>query len=443
MSRVLFAPLLAVSAAAGAASCDGPAVDRPSVVLVLVDQLRKDTADEELREVRALASGGVVFEEMRAVAPWTYPSVISLFTGLYPQQHGADGNQDGRLVSTISEELPLLPRTLRAAGYRTAGFVTNPFLHEWNRSVRGAFDHYDASFIRNEGPLRGFGEFVWTERMWADSVNQAVRAHYDGRALAAPEFTYVHYIDVHGRKEGPERWQGAPFEGSYEAAVRHVDGKIRELHDYFLERYSGNLLFAVTSDHGQDLDDDLEVGDGRPWRWRKASLHDFNLRIPCYLLPSAAVREARVVHQPCANIDLAPTLLDWLGIAPPAVVPGRSLLSAIRGEPAGERALYARNSAFGRLEDCLVHGGRKFMRYLHSDGRETLRLFDLGADPRETRSLDPDSGAERELLLETAGDHGLAFPATFEAPDPEVVRQLNELGYGGDTEAEPAGERDG
>ncbi len=426
-STSFFACTLLLSACAG---CSQP--PRPGVVLVLVDQLRKDTADRELAQTRALASRGIVFEQMRSVAPWTYPSVISLFSGLYPQQHGADGNQAGGLVSTISEELPLLPRLLRTAGYHTAGFVTNPFLHEWNRSVRGAFDHYDASFIRDQGPTRGHGEFVWTERMWADSVNAAIRAYFDARALSGPELTYVHYIDVHGRKEGPGRWKGAPFEGSYESAVRYVDGKIGELYDYFLRRYGGDLIFLVTSDHGQDLDDDVKVGEGEPWRKRKASLHDFNLRVPLYILPSDAVREPRVVPEPCANIDVAPTLLDWLGIAPAVALPGRSLLPALRGERLGARALYARNSAFGRLEDCLVHGDRKCMRYLDPQGGGLLRrrAFDLSADPRETRGRGGDCGADEALLLEAAGTHGLAFPATFEPAEDEILRALNDLGYG-------------
>src|SRR5262245_57765682 len=42
----------------------------PSIVLVLVDQLRKDAADRWMPEVRALADKGVVFENMRSAAPW-------------------------------------------------------------------------------------------------------------------------------------------------------------------------------------------------------------------------------------------------------------------------------------------------------------------------------------------------------------------------------------
>ena len=433
MSRALRFALPALLAVL--AGCGGGA-PRPTVVVVLVDQLRKDAADRWLSETRALAESGVRFEELRSAAPWTYPSVISLVSGLYPQQHGADGDESGQRLTTFSPDVPLLPRTLRAAGYHTAGFVTNPFLHEWN-PFHEAFDHYDASFINDQGATRGHGEEVWTERMYADSVNAAIRAFYDARAPAGPEFLYVHYIDVHGRKNGPERWAQAPFEPSYEAATRYVDGKIRELYDYFLARSKGQLLFLVTSDHGQEAGDDEIVGEGQPWRSRKASLHDFNLRVPCYFLPSAFVHEPRVVTEPCSNVDLTPTLLDWLGLPGHPGVPGRSLMAAVRGEPydGHARTLYARNSAFGRREDCIVRGGEKYLRYELVQRKRVAveRRFDLEADPRETHDLGQDRELE-SLLLEAAGTNGMAFPAVLEQPSAATQGQLQKLGYGGDVE---------
>src|SRR5262245_31032889 len=189
--------------------CGRASEPRPNVVLVLVDQLRKDAADRWLTETHALAEKGIRFESMRSVAPWTYPSVISLFSGLNPQQHGADANEDGTRLTTFSEQVPLLPRTLRAAGYHTVGFVTKPFLHEWN-PFHEAFDYYDASFIRNQGPTRGHGDFVWTKRMYSNTVNPAIHDYFETHPPTAPEFVYVHYIDVHGRKESPDRWHDAP-----------------------------------------------------------------------------------------------------------------------------------------------------------------------------------------------------------------------------------------
>ena len=69
--------MLALAALAGPACRRRVEVHGRSVVLVLVDQLRKDAADLWMPEVGSLARDGVLFDEMRSVSPWTYPSVIS------------------------------------------------------------------------------------------------------------------------------------------------------------------------------------------------------------------------------------------------------------------------------------------------------------------------------------------------------------------------------
>ncbi len=442
-ARIALVPLFgAVFVLAGGCSYDQDPRS-PNIVIVLVDQLRPDAAERWMPEVRELASRGVVFDNMRAVAPWTYPSVISLFSGLYPQQHGADGHpQDGQILSTFDEALPLLPKLLQGR-YYTAGFVTNPFLQRWNPFHRG-FDHYAIDeFIGDQGNRRGYGREVWKKHMFSDSVNAAVFEHFDDHRQSEPEFVYVHYIDVHGP------WMEAPFdvgppvplratnERGYEAAARFVDGKIRDLYDYFSARYDENLLFVVTSDHGQELGDDLLIGEDQALRIRKATVHDFNTRIPFFLLPSSAVDGPRVVSVPCANIDVFPTLLDWIGVAPPSNLPGRSLLPAIRGPIETEdwqRPIYAKMSAFNHATDCIVVGTQKLMRHFDPvTGAEVSRVvFDLQADPRETHGLSPASGPDGALLERSADTHGILYPKRFQETDPETLERLQYLGYAGE-----------
>jgi arylsulfatase A-like enzyme len=421
--------------------CSEPDTSRQHVVLVLVDQLRADVTEAWLPKTRALAKDGVVLTHMRSAAPWTYPSVTSLLSGLYPHQHGADASPDGKELSRLSPEVPLLPRTLRAAGYHTAAFVTNPFLHDWNVPFQSSFEHCDDSFIGDQGARRGHPELVWTERMYADTVNAHVREYFDARPLSAPEFTYVHYIDVHGRKEGEHRWQDAPFAPGYENAVRYIDERIADLYTYFHARYGGALVFVVTSDHGQNLGDDLTLGEGTPWRQKKASLHDFNLRIPFFVLPGETVPRGVELDAACSNIDVTPTLLAWLGLAGHADVPGVSLLGLLHGEAADPaRQLYARHSTDHRLEEAVWVGERKLMRYEQVAGKAVDRscCFDLAADPRETVVLGC-SAAEIEELLRVSSATGRVYPATFAAPDEATRENLDGLGYGGG-DAEPEDE---
>jgi arylsulfatase A-like enzyme len=421
-------------------ACGSGSPERHNVVVVLVDQLRADSAEMWMPEVSALAERGIRFENARSVAPWTYPSVISMFSGLYPQQHGADGPPDGqgRILSTFDERLPLLPHLLQRAGYHTAGFVTNPFLHRWNPFHTG-FDHYAVDeFIGSEGNLIGQPKLVWTASMFADSVNANLVEYFDARQVDGPEFTYVHYVDVHGP------WDDAPFEvgddsdENYETAVRYVDVKIRELYEYFLARYGGDLIFLVTSDHGRELGDDLELAEGTPLRYRKRSMHEFNLHIPLLILPSEVVREPRIVRGACANIDVYPTLLDWLGYDVPQNIRGISLLPALRGEVLPERALYARQSAFGRLEDALVLDGKKYIRLFDpatgQEARPARRVFDLESDPRESRVFATDFGDADGLFEAAAGTAGVEYPKKYERPSDEVLKQLQGLGYLGEDE---------
>jgi arylsulfatase A-like enzyme len=438
VSRAVIACAGALAALVLPSSCGGEASPPPSVVVVLVDELRKDSFDQWAARTRELASwGGVSFEQMRSVAPWTYPSVVTLLSGLYPQQHGADGADRANRLLRFSPEVPLVQQLLREAGYETAAFVANPFLREWN-PLHVGFDVYQSDFVRYVGNRRPlYPEFADPERMFSPSLFREIRRHFDSRPLEAGEFTYVHYIDVHGP------WDGAPFEPGYGNAVEYIDARIVELYEYFLERSQGNLLFFVTSDHGRALGDDVHVGYGPRWRVMKKSMHDFNLRIPFVVLPSPLVGGSGSVDVACSNVDFVPTLLDLLGFEVPVSLPGRSLAAYIRGERPQEDAhpVYARMSAFGVESDALVHEGRKYVRFFDIDTGKLRekRSFDLRSDPRETRSLGAGFGDAEGLLERAAGDRGLAFESTLELADDELEGQLRALGYlDGETAADPA-----
>jgi arylsulfatase A-like enzyme len=424
----LFAALL--SAGCGEEGDTGSQSDeprkRPHIVCILVDQLRMDSMERWAPNITALGKQGVYATHMRSVAPWTYPSVLSLFSGLYPQQHGADGEHDSNQLRTFDPDVVLLHEILQGNGYDTAAFVTNPFLHNWN-SFHEGFDTFDIHFIGNSHGMRGRPKKVWGPDMFADTVNESIKEHFRERPVEGPEFTYVHYIDVHGP------WGNAPFPGTYEDSIEWIDGKILELYEVMRDRYDDEVLFFVTSDHGQAVGDDESIGAGPDWRTNKHSVFDFNLRIPFLMLPSKLVTESRVISAPCSNVDVLPTLLDWLDIEAPVPLPGLSLLPTIReGATLPEdRVLYARTSAFGSSADCIVRGDLKSMRFF--DPRTHAKLdqssYDLLADPREVETLGEDPWGLASDFAEAEGTHGIAFRPVLESLDPKVQEALKELGY--------------
>lgn len=429
MTRRAAAALLLGQAllASGCSQGPAPTARGENVVLVLIDELRKDAADAWLPRLNALSEKGIRFENMRSAAPWTYPSVISLMTGLYPQQHGARGDLRSNRLSSFAPDLPLLPGLLRASGYHTAAFVTNPFLQPFN-PFHENFDHYDIGFVNDLGNIRAPGEMWSTPRMFADRVEKAVFAYFDERPVDGPEFTYVHLIDVHGP------WDAAPFSPDYSSAVAFVDDRVAELYEYFTRRYQGKLIFVVTSDHGRATLEDLSVDEPgkQPLRVNKASMHEFNLRIPFMILPGAHVHGPRRVTRPSSNVDVVPTLLEWLGIEAPAQIAGVSLLPAIRGgAPDGDdRPIYFRNDSFGFWTDAMLWRKHKYIRYYKLNGDVAVRkTFDLETDPHELRGRRGRWDQAGPMLTDLGGSQGIEYQARFTESDPELVRQLQALGY--------------
>src|SRR5688500_7419518 len=91
------AVIAAARATFGGACGRGAREERPNVLVILVDTLRADRlgawgGTRSLSPfVDAWASQAQVFRAAYAHAPWTLPSVASLLTSTYPQQHGAGG----------------------------------------------------------------------------------------------------------------------------------------------------------------------------------------------------------------------------------------------------------------------------------------------------------------------------------------------------------------
>lgn len=98
----------------------------PNVILLTVDTLRPDHrscygyARDTTPFLDKLAKKGVIFKNVISSAPWTSPGVISIFTGLYPTEHGVQGTRKvfGPLPREAWEPLPYWnPYRIRISPY--------------------------------------------------------------------------------------------------------------------------------------------------------------------------------------------------------------------------------------------------------------------------------------------------------------------------------------
>ena len=121
----------------------GGSPSRPNVVLIVLDTQRADYIGAYGHDggltpnLDALATESTLFEECFTAAGWTIPSHASLFTGLYPQSHGASFEEHRYL----DDRFETLAEGLASAGYSTAAFVANSYIKLAN--LDQGFEHFE------------------------------------------------------------------------------------------------------------------------------------------------------------------------------------------------------------------------------------------------------------------------------------------------------------
>jgi arylsulfatase A-like enzyme len=127
-----------------------------TIVLVVLDSLRYDVFYNYLEKdespfLKSFVESNVDFTGATATAPWSLPSHASMFTGMYPREHGAL-----RANTRIGKDTPTLINRLNDHGFTTACFTANGFINPefgfsgWDHRP----DHYGhARFPDGDSPL--------------------------------------------------------------------------------------------------------------------------------------------------------------------------------------------------------------------------------------------------------------------------------------------------
>jgi len=269
--------------------------------------------------------------------------------------------------------------------------------------------------------------------------------HRAGRA-PSPFLLWVHYIEPHA----PYRFHSrdaarlgitggqAGRSDRYDTEIAAVDRAIARLLDGIRPRLPASELIVVfTADHGESLGEHDYWGHGR-------FLYEPELRIPLGVVWPGRIPSTTLDPQ-ASLLDLAPTLLELLGLPVPAELAGSSWARALRGgEPVAERrhCYQAHRGAVhgGRDSDRKRSNGLLAVAIIEGTRKEILHLFrnerlvvDLGADPEELRSLvGLQSRASSDLLAclaEVSQGLGALDRLAAETLDDETVEQLRVLGY--------------
>jgi len=360
------------------------------VILISIDTLRADHLGAYGYErdtspaIDRLASEGTLFERTYSHGAWTLPTHASLFTSQIPSEHGViRGNRK------IRESLVTLPETLQANGFQTQGF-----------SAVGLVSH-------QFGFEQGFDSFSYQMGATAEgTIDQVIDWLRDERRGSF--FLFVHFFDPHdpywpadpqyrslfdpsyrgdaGRK--PEAFEnlrvsnpgGRLSEREFEHLMALYDGEIRYV-DHHLARLFAALeapdlqdaFVVVTADHGEEFRDHGGLGHAR-------SLYEEMVHVPLVIRGPGIPRGVRV-KTPARHIDVAPTLLDVLGLPAEPTHRGTSLMPLVENpETADARVAVLENQRWWFDQVAVVVGDRKY----HWDLNQARgRSYNLDVDPAE------------------------------------------------------------
>jgi arylsulfatase A-like enzyme len=385
---------------------------RPSgLVIITLDTTRADRlpvygfSGIATPMIDELASRGVVFDDAESVAPLTLPAHTSLFTGLYPANHGVHENGGPALDRSHTT----LAAILHDRGFRTAAFVGSIVLHR-DRGLSQGFDVYDdGSADGTPAPKRRQGsEVVDRARAWIDRL--------DG----TPFFLWVHLYDVHAPQALPIELRRR-YGDRYEGGIAYVDTQVGRLLDALRQRdLLSNTVVVVAGDHGESLGEHGEKGHG-------IFLYQSTLRVP--LVICAPGMPARRVTAPTSLVDVFPSVLQLLGIAAHMPHDGISFVPALIGGALPDRSIYAESmyaAHFGAGPLRMIRDGQ--FKFIDAPMPE---LYDLERDPGESRNIDDAhlataSVLRRKLDAMNAGvsTQGMAAPLP-----PDRLRALQALGY--------------
>jgi arylsulfatase A-like enzyme len=399
------------------AACGG--APPPSILLVTLDTLRRDhvgaygDARGLTPHLDALAAEGLVYQAAYTAMPTTAPAHVSLFTGLWPSQHGVRRNGEPLAPAFAPREAA---ERLRRSGYATAAIVTTRLLSADLTGLRG-FEVYDAP----HSALRSGGDAVRSALAWLDVERRR------------PVFLWVHLYDAHApygsadekRRSFPvdpgsygfvdrDRYaaEGAvrEMEARYARGVRAADAALGALVAGVRERLARPPLVIAVADHGELLAEHL--GD-RGYAFDHGEFLDAEcVEIPL-VLAGPGVRPGR--SRGAVSIrDLYATLLAAGGVAP---APEAGLRDLRRPDDA------RRLVEIERRELARTSGAVRAQAAGAADG---AHLVVVGEDG-ETSS----GGGAPEDLVDAARETLGRIPRRERAPqlDAAAQRALRELGY--------------
>lgn len=380
---------------------------RANVVIILLDTVRADrlgcygNPDGLTPNIDRFAQGATRFDNCFSHAPWTLPSVASLYTSRYPIQHGAGGNINS--FTLLPESALTIAEVFKNAGAATCAVVNVSFLTQTFGMHQG-FDTMDIGLEKGNEECRTADETTDAALDWLSrhsSKRFFLLVHYfDPHLVYDPPTEYRRrFADPRDRETTDTLFGSRPqmlafrsgdlvleeslvrrLEKLHNAEIAFVDAQVgRLLESLSSMRASEKTVVLITSDHGEEFWDHSGFEHGH-------TLYNELLHVPMILhVPEKvdlnfAERSGSTMTSPIRHVDLAPALCQLAGAEIPSSFVGVPI-DPESFETGTGLPVFSQGNMWGAAGLSFQH---KHYKIIREASPEMTLLFNLESDPAES-----------------------------------------------------------
>jgi arylsulfatase A-like enzyme len=379
-----------------------------NLVLITIDSLRADHLSclgynkQKTPNIDALARKGALFTQAFSNGGGSVTSFPSIMTSTYPLMNPNSNAENDLFWIKLSDKWTTIAEVLRSNGSSTAAFknrkgdISSIFGYDRGFDLFEPFGWVNESLFTKLGHKISFLRGNKYQR--ANFINQKATSWLERKAKNF--FLWLHYMDVHLPYNPPnlsvikrlyavrlaEKLENSAKELSrkdiellttlYDREIKSLDNKIGMLLTEMDEMGISveNTFFVLMSDHGDQHMEHGECGHGR--------LYDEVLHVPLIICGPNIERDT-IVEEQISLLDVAPTIVDLLGIAPVRAFQGKSLLPLIMGEKESRICSYVISEEIGANYSIRT----KNWKYIRNDRTNTHELYNLREDSKEKSNL--------------------------------------------------------
>jgi len=344
-----------------------------NIILINLDGLRKDKL-KNCKTLDILKNESHYFSNMITAAPYTFASLHSIFSGMYPSKNGMNAYYN--IFKFKKDEIITIPELLKKSGYYTS------------------CDIISKAVIPNQG----FDEITIFEEETVDFQKRHKKI-IGNISKKGKFFLFLHFTETHKHlvreivKKYNQEDNDDEFFNSVEENIQRYDSYLPSCDDYVStilnslkeNKIENKTILIFFSDHGTSL------GEKKGEKFYGIFTYDYTIKVFCILkIPGS---KSQKINEQTRTIDIFPTIIDIINNSSDSKIKniqGKSLLNLSKEEIEREAfvetgGLYGPWPSSKKHNIFCIRANNKKIIYNHTP--KTWEFYDLEKDPNELKNI--------------------------------------------------------